>query len=89
MPYIDVGKENSAPISLYYEDHGSGQPIVLIHGYPLSTHRGRNKFQFYLTPDTVSLHTTAAASENPASQLPDITTTPSPTTCIMSFNISS
>jgi non-heme chloroperoxidase len=37
MPYIDVGKENSAPISLYYEDHGSGQPIVLIHGYPLSS----------------------------------------------------
>ncbi|HEV2400018.1 MAG TPA: alpha/beta hydrolase [Candidatus Sulfotelmatobacter sp.] len=35
MPYIDVGKENSAPISLYYEDHGSGQPVVLIHGYPL------------------------------------------------------
>ncbi len=37
MPYIDVGKENSAPISLYYEDHGSGQPVVLIHGYPLSS----------------------------------------------------
>ena len=37
MPHIDVGKENSAPISLYYEDHGSGQPIVLIHGYPLSS----------------------------------------------------
>ena len=37
MPYIEVGKENSAPISLYYEDHGSGQPIVLIHGYPLSS----------------------------------------------------
>lgn len=37
MPYIDVGKENSTPISLYYEDHGSGAPIVLIHGYPLSS----------------------------------------------------
>ena len=37
MPHIDVGKENSSPISLYYEDHGSGQPIVLIHGYPLSS----------------------------------------------------
>lgn len=36
MPFIDVGKENSAPINLYYEDHGSGQPVVLIHGYPLS-----------------------------------------------------
>ena len=36
MPYITVGKENSANIDLYYEDHGSGSPIVLIHGYPLS-----------------------------------------------------
>ena len=37
MPYIDVGKENSGSISLYYEDHGAGQPVVLIHGYPLSS----------------------------------------------------
>ena len=36
MPYITVGKENSGKIDLYYEDHGSGKPIVLIHGYPLS-----------------------------------------------------
>ena len=36
MPYVKVGKENSADIELYYEDHGSGDPIVLIHGYPLS-----------------------------------------------------
>lgn len=36
MPYITVGKENSANIEVYYEDHGSGQPVVLIHGYPLS-----------------------------------------------------
>src|SRR5437016_8502609 len=36
MPYITVGKENSGDIELYYEDHGSGQPVVLIHGYPLS-----------------------------------------------------
>lgn len=34
MPFITVGTENSAPIDLYYEDHGSGQPIVLIHGFP-------------------------------------------------------
>src|SRR6201987_3402996 len=37
MPYVNVGKENSGAISLYYEDHGSGQPVVLIHGYPLSS----------------------------------------------------
>jgi non-heme chloroperoxidase len=36
MPYVSVGKENSGDIELYYEDHGSGQPVVLIHGYPLS-----------------------------------------------------
>ena len=36
MPYVNVGKENSASIELYYEDHGSGDPVVLIHGYPLS-----------------------------------------------------
>ena len=36
MPFITVGKENSGNIDLYYEDHGSGKPVVLIHGYPLS-----------------------------------------------------
>jgi non-heme chloroperoxidase len=36
MPYVSVGQENSGSIDLYYEDHGSGAPVVLIHGYPLS-----------------------------------------------------
>ncbi|MEV4479443.1 alpha/beta fold hydrolase [Micromonospora coxensis] len=36
MPFITVGAENSAPIDLYYEDHGSGQPVVLIHGFPFN-----------------------------------------------------
>jgi non-heme chloroperoxidase len=36
VPFITVGKENSGNIELYYEDHGSGQPVILIHGYPLS-----------------------------------------------------
>ncbi len=36
MPHITVGEENSGNIELYYEDHGSGKPVVLIHGYPLS-----------------------------------------------------
>jgi non-heme chloroperoxidase len=36
MPYINVGEENSGNIDLYYEDHGAGKPVVLIHGYPLS-----------------------------------------------------
>jgi non-heme chloroperoxidase len=34
--YITVGQENSTPIDLYYEDHGAGTPVVLIHGWPLS-----------------------------------------------------
>jgi non-heme chloroperoxidase len=36
MAYLTVGTENSTPIKIYYEDHGSGQPVVLIHGYPLN-----------------------------------------------------
>jgi non-heme chloroperoxidase len=36
MPFVKVGSENSADIEIYYEDHGAGQPVVLIHGYPLS-----------------------------------------------------
>lgn len=36
MPYITVGHENSAEIKLHYTDRGAGQPVVLIHGYPLS-----------------------------------------------------
>jgi len=35
MSFITVGKENSSDIELYYEDHGTGQAVVLIHGYPL------------------------------------------------------
>ena len=36
MHRITVGTENSAPIEIHYADHGSGQPVVLIHGYPLN-----------------------------------------------------
>jgi non-heme chloroperoxidase len=35
MAFVTVGTENSTDIKIYYEDHGSGQPVVLIHGYPL------------------------------------------------------
>lgn len=38
MSYITVGKENSGTIDIYYEDHGAGQPVVLIHGFPLNGH---------------------------------------------------
>jgi non-heme chloroperoxidase len=42
MPYIKVGKENTGDIELFYEDYGSGRPVVLIHGWPLS-HRSWEK----------------------------------------------
>jgi non-heme chloroperoxidase len=34
MGTITVGRENSAAIDVYYEDQGSGRPVVLIHGWP-------------------------------------------------------
>jgi non-heme chloroperoxidase len=38
MPFVTVGRENSAAIRIYYEDHGSGFPVVLVHGYALNGH---------------------------------------------------
>ncbi|MFZ0119283.1 MAG: alpha/beta hydrolase [Pseudonocardiaceae bacterium] len=37
MPYVTVGQENTTDVGLYYEDHGSGPPVVLVHGWPLSS----------------------------------------------------
>ncbi|RSS39485.1 alpha/beta fold hydrolase [Streptomyces sp. WAC08241] len=36
MPFVNVADRESAPVELYYEDHGTGQPVVLIHGWPLN-----------------------------------------------------
>jgi len=36
MPPITVGAENDAPIEIHYQDHGSGGPVVMVHGYPLN-----------------------------------------------------
>ena len=38
MPYVTVGRENSGDIRIYYEDHGAGAPVVLVHGYLLDGH---------------------------------------------------
>jgi pimeloyl-ACP methyl ester carboxylesterase len=43
MARVTVGEENGAPIELYYEDHGSGQPVVLVHGWPLSSRSWENQ----------------------------------------------
>jgi pimeloyl-ACP methyl ester carboxylesterase len=36
MAKLAVGTENGSSIELYYEDHGAGRPVVLMHGWPLS-----------------------------------------------------
>jgi non-heme chloroperoxidase len=38
MATVTVGQQNGTDIEIYYEDHGSGQPVVLIHGFPLNGH---------------------------------------------------
>jgi non-heme chloroperoxidase len=43
MPTVTVGVENGSPIDLYYEDHGDGKPVVLIHGWPLSGRSWENQ----------------------------------------------
>jgi len=40
---IAVAEENGAPVKLYYEDHGAGAPVVLIHGWPLSGRSWENQ----------------------------------------------
>jgi len=37
MPYVTVGQENTTDVGLYYEDYGFGPPVVLVHGWPLSS----------------------------------------------------
>src|SRR5438034_11329687 len=37
MPHVKVGTENDSDVKIYYEDHGGGMPVVLIHGYPLNS----------------------------------------------------
>lgn len=37
MPFVKVGNENSGDINVHYEDYGQGKPVILIHGWPLSS----------------------------------------------------
>ena len=48
MPFVNVGTENKTDINLYYEDHGSGKPVVLIHGYPLDGHSWERQLRVLL-----------------------------------------
>lgn len=48
MGYVNVGEENSESIDLYYEDHGQGDPILMIHGYPFSGKAWEKEEKFFL-----------------------------------------
>ncbi|MGW2935482.1 alpha/beta fold hydrolase [Streptomyces sp. NPDC001156] len=43
MSKVTVGEQNGHPIEIYFEDHGEGRPVVLIHGYPLDAHTSWKK----------------------------------------------
>jgi pimeloyl-ACP methyl ester carboxylesterase len=66
MGTINVGTENSTNIELYYEDHGTGQPVVLIHGYPLDGQSWEKQTAAWSRPATASSPTTVAGSADPA-----------------------
>ena len=36
MPYIKKNPENSSSVNIFFEDLGTGKPVVLIHGWPVS-----------------------------------------------------
>ena len=36
MPFINSTENNSEPVKIYYEDSGTGKPVIFIHGWPLS-----------------------------------------------------
>jgi non-heme chloroperoxidase len=48
MARVKVGTENGTDIEIYYEDHGTGQPVVLIHGYPLDGHSWEKQMRVLL-----------------------------------------
>src|SRR6202008_3862536 len=50
MPRLIVGAENSASIEIHYEDHGAGDPVVLIHGYPLNGNSWESQERELLAP---------------------------------------
>ena len=81
MPYIPVGTENSSTIELHYEDHGAGQPVILIHGYPLNGTSWEKQLPALVKAGHRVIPTTAEALASRASRLPATTTTPSPQIC--------
>ncbi len=78
MPYVKVGRENSADIEIYYEDLGAGQPVVLIHGFPLSGHSWEKQTAALLDKGFRVIATTVAVSAIRAARPPVMITTLSP-----------
>ena len=67
MPTVTVGQENNADIEIHYEDHGAGQPVVLIHGYPLSGRAWDKQVPVLLEDGHRVITMTGAGSASPAS----------------------
>ena len=78
MPYVNVAKENSTNIELYYEDHGSGDAIVLIHGYPLSGSSWEKQIPVLVAAGHRVITYDRRGFGKSASQQPGTTMTPSP-----------
>ena len=49
MGSVTVGQENSTPIDLYYEDHGAGPVVVLLHGWPVDSRSWEPQLHTLLT----------------------------------------
>lgn len=84
MAYITVGTENSVDIDIFYTDQGSGQPVVLIHGFPLNGESWGKQQAALLDAGTASSPTTGGASAHRPRRPRGRTTTLSPPTSMRS-----
>lgn len=89
MSKVTVGRENSSEIEIYYEDHGAGQPVVLIHGYPLNGHSWEKQERVLLADGYRVITYDGGASGSRASRRSATTTTRSRRTSGRSWNTSS
>ena len=79
MPYVTVGKENGANIDIYYNDWGSGQPVVFSHGWPLSADAFEDQMFFLANAAIAASRTIGAGTAVRASPGPGTTWTHTPT----------